>query len=290
MQDKPLMKVDSVLGLGIEGFHRIVYTQWGVGDAERTLVCVHGLTRNGRDFERVGEILPPRFRVVCPDVAGRGQSDWLRDPSHYNYLQYNADMNAVIARLDVEEIDWLGTSMGGIIGMMLASLPGTPIRRLVLNDIGPLLPRAGLKRLADYLGQEPQVFVDLDDVVEHFRDIYAPFGPMTDNDWVHMARHSVTFSDNDNGYVLNYDPSIAYWFKNGVIIDVSLWDYWDKVKCPVLVIRGQESDFLSEETVEEMQRRGPEVTVIEIPGVGHTPTLNTEEHVRFIERWLLETA
>jgi pimeloyl-ACP methyl ester carboxylesterase len=290
MQNTPQMKVGSVLGLGIEGFHRIAYTQWGEASAKRTLMCVHGLTRNARDFDRIGESLAPRFRVVCPDVAGRGQSDWLRDPSHYHYLQYNADMNAVIARLDVDELDWLGTSMGGIIGMMLASLPGTPIRRLILNDVGPHLPREGLKRLADYLGHELPVFVDLDDVVDHFREIYAPFGPMTDDDWQHMAEHSVNYSDNDNGYVLKHDPSISYWFKNGVIIDVSLWEYWDKLRCPVLVIRGEKSDFLSPATVEEMRRRGPDVTVIEVPGVGHTPTLNNEEHIRLIERWLVETA
>lgn len=289
MRESADIRHKSLLGLGIEGFHRIAYTEWGSPDADRTLICVHGLTRNARDFDRLAQHLAPRFRVVCPDVVGRGQSSWLRDPAHYNYLQYNADMNALIARLDIEALDWLGTSMGGIIGMMLASLPETPIRRLVLNDIGPHLPREGLLRLAEYLGNEPAVFDDMDEVIMHLQEIYAPFGPMTDKDWRHMAEHSAKHSEDKGGFILNHDPAISFWFANGVIVDVNLWDYWDKITCPVLVLRGEKSDFLSKDTAAEMAKRGPKTTLVEIPGVGHTPTLNTPEHIEIIETWLLET-
>jgi len=279
----------SVLGLGLDGFHRIAYTERGTLDAERTLICVHGLSRNSRDFDRLAEHLVPRFRVVCPDIVGRGQSDWLRDPTHYNYLQYNADMNALIARLDADEIDWLGTSMGGIIGMMLAALPETPIRRLILNDIGPRVPREGLERLAQYLDTKGRVFRDPAEVNDHFREIYAPFGPMSDEDWEHMVEHSSAHSEEAGGLVLKHDPEIGYWIKNRIIVDGNFWDYWDKVQCPVLVIRGEESDFLTAETAAEMTQRGTKVTLVEIPGVGHTPTLNTTEHIEIIEKWLLDT-
>ena len=283
------MRHRTVLGLGIEGFHRLAYTEWGIPDAERTLMCVHGLTRNSRDFDQLAEHLSPRFRVVCPDVVGRGRSDWLRDPAHYHYLQYNADMNALIARLDVAELDWLGTSMGGIIGMMLASLKKTPIRRLILNDVGPMLPREGLMRLAEYLGKKQKVYKDVSEVMQHMREIYAPFGPMTDADWEHLAVHSATYDPDAGGFVLSHDPDISFWFHNAVVTEINLWSYWDKITCPVLVFRGEDSDFLSAETAREMTQRGPRTTVVEVPGAGHTPNLNTEEHIKIIKGWLLQT-
>ncbi len=169
----------------------MAYAEWGAAEAARVVLCVHGLTRSGRDFDRLAAALAASgCRVVCPDVVGRGSSDWLEDPAGYAYPQYLADMTALIARLDVEAVDWVGTSMGGLIGMMLAAQPGTPIRRLVINDIGPFIPKAALARIGDYLGQD-QSFADLEAAEAHLRTVHAPFGPLTDAQWEHLTLHSV---------------------------------------------------------------------------------------------------
>ncbi|MDX1528912.1 MAG: alpha/beta hydrolase [Gammaproteobacteria bacterium] len=281
----PERRNESFLGLGLDGFHRIHYQEWGARNDANTLVCVHGLTRNSHDFDFLAAKLSEHYRVVCPDLAGRGESDWLEDPKHYNLIQYNADMNALIARLGCEQVDWIGTSLGGLLGMILASMPRSPIRKLVINDIGPYLPHAALYRLGRYVGQAPD-FEDFESARAYLTEVYAPFGPLTEETWHRLVKNSIR-QDDDGRYRLRYDPRIGDSFRKTIsVLHFSLWKYWDEVRCPVLIIRGKESDFLSRETAEEMCRRGDKVELVEIDGVGHTPMLSTIEEVTTIRDWL----
>jgi pimeloyl-ACP methyl ester carboxylesterase len=280
------LREDSFLGLSTGGFHRVAYTEWGDERDDRLAVCVHGLTRNGRDFDELAKALQKKRRVACPDVVGRGRSDWLTDKSQYNFITYCADMTALLARLRGTSVDWIGTSMGGQIGMILAAQPSTPIQRLVLNDIGPFVPKEAPRRLLAYAGTHPAPFVSLADAERHIREIYAPFGALTDAQWAHLTRHSLR--DIDGGrYALAYDPGIVEPLKEMQRTDFHIWPLWDRIRCPVLVLRGKESDVLLESTVEEMRRRGPAVDVVEIDGVGHAPTLNDPKHARTVVDWLL---
>jgi pimeloyl-ACP methyl ester carboxylesterase len=281
------MKTESILGLGPHGFHRIAYAEWGGGGASRTLICVHGLTRNGRDFDRLAAALSDRWRVVCPDMPGRGRSDWLR-AEDYSYPQYFADMAVLIARVGAMEVDWVGTSMGGIIGMHLAAQPNSPIRRLVLNDVGPFVPKAGLERIATYVGKDPR-FGTVDELESYLRRVHAPFGPLTDHDWRHMALQGYRRLEG-GGFGLAYDPAIGNAFTANGAKDVDLWSVWDSLPCPVLVLRGSDSDLLLAETAVEMQRRGPPTTVVEFAGVGHAPGLMAESDIAVVRDWLSAAA
>jgi len=275
----------SYLGLSAGGFHRVAYGEWGAPSGERVAVCVHGLTRNARDFDVLATALAEEgLKVVCPDVVGRGQSGRLADPAGYGYPQYLADMNALIARLDVTGLDWIGTSMGGLIGMMLAAQPNTPLRRLVINDVGPFIPKAALERIGDYVGRDP-LFADLDTIEAHFRTVYAPFGDLDDLQWRHLVEYGVVAAE--GGYRFAYDPGIAAPFKGASLEDVDLWPIWDAIQIPVLVLRGAESDLLLPETAAEMARRGPKAKLVEIPGCGHAPALMDDEQVAIVRDWLL---
>lgn len=276
----------SLMALGMGGFHRIAYTEWGERDNPRVLVCVHGLTRNGRDFDVIAAAAARRYRVVCPDVVGRGSSDRLADKAQYGYPQYCADMAALIARLGAAEVDWLGTSMGGLIGMLLASRAQSPIRRLVLNDVGPFIPRAALARLGAYVGKDPR-FADQGEAEAYFRKVMAPFGTLTDAQWRHVAAHGVE-PDGEGRLRLRYDPAIGEPFRAGVFQDVDLWPVWDAIRCPTFVIRGAESDLLLPRTAEEMMRRGPRAAVAEIPGTGHAPALMDAMQIATVMDWLLK--
>ena len=279
------MREGSYLGLSTSGFHRLAYSEWGAADADRTTVCVHGLTRNGRDFDPLATCLAEvGSRVVCPDVVGRGRSDWLADAKGYSYPQFLADANALIARLDVETVDWVGTSMGGLIGMMLAAQPKTPLRRLVINDVGPFVPKAALERIADYLGKDP-VFPDMAAAEAHLRQVHAPFGALSDAQWRHLTRHSVK-PDEAGGYRFRYDPGIALALA-GPLEDLDLWPLWDAISIPVLVLRGAESDLLLADTAAEMAQRGPKAQVIEVAGCGHAPALLDEAQISLVKDWLL---
>lgn len=284
-------------GLSAAGFHRVSYGEWrGIGpasDAHRDappVVCVHGLTRNGRDFDDLACALAARRgrRVVCPDVVGRGRSAWLPNPALYGYPQYLADAAALLARIDAPVVDWVGTSMGGLIGMLLAAQPGSPIRRLVLNDVGPLVPKAGLERIAAYVGKDP-VFEDLAAVEAYLRYVLAGFGEISAAGWRRLATHSAR-ARSDGGFGLAYDPGIAAAFAAAPIADVDLWAVWDKVSCPVLVIRGENSDILSAETTDEMTRRGPKAHAVEIAATAHAPSLMTDEQIGVVERFLCADA
>ncbi|MFQ5773890.1 MAG: alpha/beta fold hydrolase [Kiloniellaceae bacterium] len=280
------MRARAVLGLSAAGFHRMAYTEWGAPQAERVAVCVHGLTRNGRDFDRLAARLAEAgWRGVCPDVVGRGRSDWLADPAGYGYPQYLADMTVLIARLDVEAVDWIGTSMGGLIGMLMAAQAQTPVRRLVVNDVGPFIPKASLERIASYVGADPR-FADLAAAEAYFRKVHAPFGDLSDDDWCRVTESSVRPAEG-GGLRPRYDPRIAAPFKKGPIEDVDLWAIWDRIRCPVLVLRGAESDLLLPETAAEMTRRGPRAELVEIPGCGHAPALLDDRQTGLIRDWLL---
>ncbi|MCW2243675.1 alpha/beta fold hydrolase [Azospirillum canadense] len=280
------MSERSFLGLSAAGFHKVAYTQWGRDDAPRTAVCVHGLTRNGRDFDALALDLADGWRVACPDVVGRGKSGWLGNPALYGYPQYCADMAALVARLGVETVDWVGTSMGGLIGLMLAAQPNSPIRRLVINDVGPFISKVGLQRIADYVGKDP-VFEDIAAVESYLRFVLMGFGRLPDEAWRHMAEHSARPRP-DGRWGLAYDPGIAEAFKAQPMQDVDLWAFWDRIQCPVLVLRGATSDILLRETAEEMTRRGPKARVVEFANTGHAPALMTEDQIAAVRGFLLE--
>ncbi|HXH02612.1 MAG TPA: alpha/beta hydrolase [Candidatus Competibacteraceae bacterium] len=274
------------LGLSPHGFHRIHYSEWGDPDNPRVLICVHGLTRCGRDFDFLAAALEADgYRVLCPDVAGRGQSQWLSHSADYNYNQYAADMAALIARSGAEQVDWVGTSMGGLIGMALAAQPGSPIRRLVVNDVGPFIPQAALERIATYVGQTP-VFDDLAALERYIREISASFGPLDDAQWRHLAVHAARQLP-DGRYTFAYDPAIADNFRTAADKDIDLWPLWEAIRCPVLLLRGATSDVLTRDTAAAMTQRGPKASLVEFPITGHAPMLMDPAQIAVVRDWLL---
>ena len=283
------MRQSFVQCLSPVGFHRMHYTEWGDVHNPRVLVCVHGLTRCGRDFDFLAQRLAADYRVVCPDVVGRGMSDWLRDPLHYAIPQYASDMVALLARLDVESVDWLGTSMGGMIGMALAAQPGTPVRKLILNDVGPVIAAGALQRIGDYLATPPD-FASVTEAEAYIRLVAAPFGNLTDAQWRHLTENVIK-STPAGRLMLRYDPGIAAPFKAAMAAqgegkDVELWPLYDAIRCPTLVVRGQTSDLLKPETVAAMTGRGPRASAVEVPGVGHAPMFMDESQANIIRTFL----
>ena len=285
----PEARPRSVQCASPRGLHRMAYLEWGDPRNRDVLVCVHGLTRSARDFDELARALSARYRVVCPDVAGRGDSDRLADPASYVIPQYVADMVTLIARLDVEAVHWVGTSMGGLIGMALAAQPGTPIRKLVLNEAGPLVARAALERIAGYLAK-PAEFDSLEAAETYVRAISAPFGAHSDAQWRFLTANWVARSD-DGRWRPRYDPRIVEAYRAAMPQkgkDLDLWALYDAVRCPTLVLRGAVSDLLASETAAEMARRGPRAKVVEIPGVGHAPTLLHADQIGLVRDFLLE--
>jgi len=278
------MRSHTLLNLGPHGFHRTRYHEWGDPANPRVVVCVHGLTRNGRDFDALAQALAPEFRVLCPDVVGRGESDWLAHPQDYGYAQYLSDMAALIARAGVDSVLWVGTSMGGMIGMMLAAQARAPVRKLVVNDVGPLVPKAALQRLATYVGTAGS-FASIEAYERYLREVYASFGPLSDAQWQHLARHSVRRND-DGSFAPGYDPAIAAAFA-GELQDVVLWPVWDAITCATLVLRGAQSDLLLRETAQEMTGRGPKARLTQFDGVGHAPALMARDQIEVVRDFLL---
>ncbi|MBI2753569.1 MAG: alpha/beta hydrolase [Betaproteobacteria bacterium] len=270
------------------GLHRVAYLEWGDPRNERVLVCVHGLTRCARDFGRFAGAMSDRYRVVCPDVAGRGESEWLADPMLYALPQYVADMVTLVARLDVESVHWVGTSMGGLIGMVLAAQKGTPVARLVLNEAGPVIAKASLERIATYLGVWPPM-PSIEAAEQYVRAVSASFGPHTDAEWRFLTEIVVRKTP-DGGYRMHYDPRIAEPYRKALPEkDLELWQYYDAIGCPTLVLRGEHSDLLTRETCAQMEQRGPRARVVEIAGVGHAPTLMQESQIAAVRNFLLES-
>jgi pimeloyl-ACP methyl ester carboxylesterase len=267
----------------------MAYTEWGDPKRQRVLVCVHGLTRVGRDFDRLAQALAGEYRIVCPDVVGRGRSEWLRDPAHYHIPQYVADMVTLIARLGVERVDWVGTSMGGLIGMSLAGLPGAPIGRLVINDVGPTLNAAALLRIGEYLGK-PQRFGDVAQAIDYIAAVSAPFALKSRDEWREITE-TVIRRDGD-AWVLHYDPRIAVPFKAttpaaAAAGEAALWTLFDGIACPTLLTRGEKSDLLTRETADSMASRGPRARVVEFAGVGHAPMFMHDEQIGVVRDFLL---
>jgi pimeloyl-ACP methyl ester carboxylesterase len=269
----------------LKGLHRIAYLEWGDANNDNVLVCVHGLTRCARDFDTFARAMADRYRVVCPDVAGRGYSSWLADPMLYAIPQYVSDMVTLIARLDVEEVDWVGTSMGGVIGMALAALPDTPIRKLVVNDAGPVITKVSLERIATYVGISP-VFPTFEAAVQYIRAVSASFGPHSDDQWRFLTE-VVVRKQADGTYRMHYDPRLAEPFKRSMPErDLELWPVYDAIRNPMLVLRGELSDLLTRATCEEMARRGPKAGTVEIKGVGHAPTLMQPDQIAPVRAFL----
>jgi len=267
----------------------MAYVEWGDPHNPDVLMCVHGLTRLGRDFDRLARALADRYRVVCPDVVGRGQSDWLRDPAYYAIPQYVSDMVALIARLDVERVDWVGTSMGGLIGIAVAGQTGAPIRQLVINDVGPRLGPAAIARIGSYVGQ-PVSFADLDEAVDYVSVAAAPFGLKTRADWTELV--APTLHDVGGRLAFRYDPAIAVPFRNttpqaAAAGEAATWALYDRIKARTLLVRGAQSDLLTAETAAEMAARGPRPRVVEIPGVGHAPTFMPAQEIQPVRDFLL---
>src|SRR5437773_4717982 len=212
-----------------KGLHRIAYLEWGDPRNRDVLVCVHGLTRSSRDFDELARALCSQFRVACPDLAGRGDSERLIDPLLYTVPQYFSDMVTLIARLDAESVHWLGTSLGGFVGMALAAQAGTPVKRLVLNDAGPFLPRPALERIASYVGKTP-VFASLDEAEQYIRAISAPFGPHSEAQWPFLTENWVRKGEHGK-WRPHYDPRIVEPLR-GPLVAMALWHLYDAVPRP----------------------------------------------------------
>lgn len=290
-------RLKSVLCSSPAGLHRMAYKEWGDPANRNVLVCVHGVTRVADDFDALARGMSDRYRVVCPDVVGRGRSGRLRDPALYVIPQYVADMVTLVARVtaqdavdaDDEGVHWFGTSMGGLIGIGLASLPGSPIRRMVLNDIGPVLDPVALARIGDYIGQGIR-FATFEEGAAYVRMVSAPFGPHSDAQWDKLAR-DVLVRQQDGQWALHYDLGLAQPFKaltpQKVAQDeAQLWAAYDAIRCPTLLVRGAHSDLLARATAEEMTRRGPQPRVVEIPGVGHAPTFLQPDQIAIAREFL----
>lgn len=263
-------------------FYRLAYVEFGAPDAP-PVVCVHGLTRTGRDFDALAEALSDRFRVICPDLPGRGASDWLPDPSLYQLLSYVQALSHLLAAIG-QPVMWVGTSLGGLCGMAIAAAPGHPLTRLALNDVGPLVPAAALARIRDYVGTTP-VFDRIADLEAHLRRALAPFGPLTDAQWAHMA-HISARPLADGRLALHYDPAIAEPLRASQPADMNLWPLWERIAIPVLVLRGETSDLLLPDTFDRMAASGARTVVV--PDCGHAPALMDAPTIAAVRSFLDE--
>ena len=279
------------------GGHRMAWWQWGNPTASHVVVCVHGLSRQGRDFDVLAQALCDRaggqLRVVCPDVAGRGQSDWLKDPMGYQIPAYAADMLVLLGELKPLTLDWVGTSMGGLIGLVLAGQPQLPykIRKLVLNDVGPAISWQAIQRIGEYLGA-PVRFSSVEQAAEALRLISVGFGPHTREQWLALTRPMLKPAGDGSSLMLHYDPAIAVPYgtltqEKSAQGEKTLWQLYDAITARTLLLRGANSDLLSPETALAMTQRGPRAQLVEFPGVGHAPTLVAADQVQVVCDFLL---
>ncbi|MYM27834.1 alpha/beta fold hydrolase [Duganella sp. CY15W] len=287
-------KIKSVQCLSLAGLHRMSYKEWGDESNPNVLVCVHGVTRVADDFDNMARALANDYRVICPDIVGRGRSDWLKNPQLYRIPQYVSDIVTLLARVlpdaESQKVDWFGTSMGGLIGMGLASLPGNPIRKLVLNDIGPVLAPMAMQRIGDYIGQDLR-FETFEAGAKFIRDVSLSFGEHTEAEW-HKLATDVLRQDKDGKWVRHYDMGLALPFRSATpesadADQAMLWAAYDAITCPTLLVRGAESDLLSPETAKLMTERGPKATLVEIPNVGHAPTFIHDDQIAIAKQFLL---
>lgn len=273
--------------------HHIAYTDWGDRGNPHIVICVHGLTRNCRDFDYLAHALQADCRVICVDVVGRGQSDWLQEAQDYEYYPlYLSDAIFLLNHLKSQyttaiALDWVGVSMGGLIGIVLAlqqNLP-VPMNKLVISDLGPLISAVALKRIAEYVGKDPR-FASFEEFKNYMKLISVSFGPLTDEQWTHMAIHSARAYP-DGSYGFRYDPKVAVSFQTHEITDIDLWAQWDQLNVPTLVLRGMESDILSAETAAQMQVRGAKAKIVELPGIGHAPMLMDDNQIKIVRDFIL---
>ena len=282
------------------GGHRMAYWQWGDTNAGQVVMCVHGLSRQGRDFDVLAQALCARaktpIRVICPDVAGRGHSDWLKDAMAYQVPQYAADMLVLINTLKPSTLDWVGTSMGGLIGLVICGQPDLPmpikVRRLVLNDVGPVIQWQALQRIGAYLGETGR-FSSVEQAADAMRLISTTFGPHTPEQWLALSRPMVRpINDGSGDVTLHYDPAIAVPFgsvtqQSAEQGEAMLWQLYDAVTADTLLLRGAQSDLLSHDTAQVMTQRGPKARLVEFAGVGHAPTLIQPDQVEVVADFLL---
>ena len=287
------------------GGHRMAYWQWGNPQSTHVVVCVHGLSRQGRDFDVLARALCLRagntIRVVCPDVLGRGQSDWLKDPMGYQVPNYAADMLALLAQLKPGTLDWVGTSMGGLIGMLVCAQitarvgEERPVQvcRLVLNDVGPSIQWQALQRIGEYLGQTGR-FASVQQAADALWATSTGFGPHTPAQWLALSRHLVKpVGDGTGSVTLHYDPAIAVPFRtmtseSAAQGEALLWQLYDGITASTLLLRGADSDLLSRQTALAMTQRGPKARLVEFEGVGHAPTFVADDQVQTVTSFLLE--
>jgi pimeloyl-ACP methyl ester carboxylesterase len=272
-----------VRGLSPSGFHKVAYVDWGRLEDKRPVICVHGLTRQGRDFDHVAErLVASGRRIICPDLPGRGLSDRLTNPDDYSLPQYCSDMNALLASLKVEEVDWIGTSLGGLIGMVIAGFPGNIVKRLVINDIGPFVSSTGLRRIGQYIQDMPASFPTLEDAERYLRNVLEPYGYLEDEHWRHLTHHSVSWDEERNHFRVLCDSSVAKAFKYPWLYPLDLWKYWDAIQVPTLILHGAKSDLLSRELTLEMRKRNRNVQLFRFDDCGHVPPLMTREQVDIV--------
>lgn len=282
-------RLNHVQCLDPRGLHRMAYWEWGDAANPRVLVCVHGLSRQGRDFDLLARAMSAEYRVVCPDVVGRGQSDALADPMGYQLPAYVADMVTLLARLNATTLHWVGTSMGGLIGLALASLKQSPVSRLVLNDVGPAIRFEAIERIGTYLGA-PLRWNTVDEAADYLWSISQSFGPHTREQWLALTRPML--KPDGDGFKPHYDTNIAVPFKaltQAMVAagEAMTWHAYDAIRCPTLLLRGADSDLLTHETAQAMTQRGPKAQLREFIGVGHAPTLVADDQVRAVREFLL---
>ena len=303
-------RLDAVTCASPAGLHRMAYWEWGDPGNDRVLLCVHGLTRTGRDFDTLARRLAHDYRVVCPDVVGRGRSDRLNNPAFYTVPQYVADMVTLLARLRARHLAWVGTSMGGLIGMALGGSsalarrhpnaaagpvqapddPGIAVQRMVINDVGPRIEADALGRIGQYVGQ-PMAFDSFDEAVAYTRQVSCTFGPHSETQWQDLARH--TYPEHEGRWTKHYDLQLAVPFAlsdaNGAAVgEQLLWHAYEALDCPILLMRGAQSDLLSPDTADEMLARNPRARLIQVGGVGHAPTLMHADQVEPVAEFLLQ--
>lgn len=274
---------------GNTGTHDVHVLEWGPENAGKVAVCVHALTRNARDFDPLAQKLVAQgYRVVCPDVVGRGKSGWLENADDYGYVTYVTDTLHVMESLGTGQVDFIGTSMGGLIGMMLAAnVPGI-VNKLVMNDIGPFIPKRALEGIGEYVGQVPPL-ESKEAGRGYLKERFADSWGLRDEDLDHLAEHSVVKADNGS-YRLAYDPAIGNAFRDNdgkqkLMQDVDIWPIWEQLQCPVLVLRGSESDLLPEHVAMAMAKR-PNTELIQYDGLGHAPSLMLPQHREDVTEWL----
>lgn len=283
-------QLKSVQCLSPSGLHTMAYKEWGDPSNPKVLICVHGLTRVSDDFDALASALEHEYRVVCPDVVGRGRSSWLAQAQSYQIPQYVSDMVTLLARLNANTVDWFGTSMGGLIGLGLAAMKDNPIRKLLLNDVGPALNFEALQRIGEHVGQDTR-FDTFAEALNYIRDISASFGPHTDAQWEKLAR-DVLIQDENGKWKRHYDlklsiPVKATTAEVAAAGQAMLWAMYDAITCETLVVRGAESDLLSRDTVLQMAQRGPRAKSVEIAGVGHAPTFVQAEQIAIANEFFL---